>query len=94
MLHLYSSDMTGWKEVLLVFTGVILWVMIVGGVLAEFRDSRPTPGWGRRSLEEDLLFERFARGEIDDDEYRHHRERLRRPLPTPETPVIIISREE
>ncbi|MCF3130812.1 SHOCT domain-containing protein [Streptomyces olivochromogenes] len=61
---------------------VLFWALIIAGVIALVRylagprhhqDSGPhplngEPRWGSRRAE-DVLAERFARGEIDDDEY-------------------------
>ncbi|MGI5143706.1 MULTISPECIES: SHOCT domain-containing protein [unclassified Streptomyces] len=62
---------------------VLFWALIIAGVIALVRyltgthhhqqsGSRPPSGeprWGSQRAE-DLLAERFARGEIDEDEYR------------------------
>jgi putative membrane protein len=47
---------------LVVVVGVALWRLAVGPAAPGARDRRRTP--------EDVLAERFARGEIDEDEYR------------------------
>ena len=73
-------DGTGWMWVvvaLLVVLVVAVTVLLVrhfagGGSAAPGRE--PTDG---RRRAEDLLAERFARGEIDEDEYRRRRAALR-----------------
>lgn len=59
-----------------VFGVVLFWASIVGAV-AVLCDTSPSAYSTTRSSEEELLFESFARGEIDDEEYRHHRQALR-----------------
>lgn len=68
----------GW----VVMTVVMLafWALVVGGVVALFRSGRPTVSKGvsgsattpERSAE-NVLDERFARGEIDEQEYHARR---------------------
>ncbi|MFE0509120.1 SHOCT domain-containing protein [Streptomyces sp. NPDC058964] len=69
---------------------VLVWALIIVGVIALVRyltgthrrqDSGPPlssgePRWGSRRAE-DLLAERFASGEIDDDEYKRRLALLR-----------------
>ena len=64
--------------------------MCIGGGLVLFRDARyrTSAPW---TSEERLLFNRFARGEIDDDEYRDLREALRDVTPRPSTPASYTS---
>ena len=50
---------------------VAFWALITWAVLSLTR------GGERRRDSESILDERFARGEIDDDEYRRRRESLR-----------------
>ncbi|GAA3367959.1 hypothetical protein GCM10020367_64500 [Streptomyces sannanensis] len=68
---------------------VVFWGLVIAGIVAVVhyvgdarRDGRAAPaderGWGQRRAEE-LLAERFARGEIDEDEYRRRRALLREP---------------
>ncbi|MFI5688667.1 SHOCT domain-containing protein [Streptomyces sp. NPDC051636] len=70
---------------------VLFWALVIAGVVAlarcltgshrGARQSGPTrssdePGWGSGRAE-DVLAERFARGEIDDDEYKRRLALLR-----------------
>lgn len=64
----------GW--VIMTVLMLAFWALVVGGVVALFRNRRPagsdsgtTPG---RSAE-NVLDERFARGEIDEQEYHARR---------------------
>ncbi len=68
----------GWLVMTLVM--VAFWALVVFGVVALFRGARPggTPSaGGHPHTPEDLLDERYARGEIDTDEYTARREVLR-----------------
>lgn len=68
---------TGWLVMTLMM--VAFWGVVVWGLVAIFRGSRDsgvtTPGHGRDALE--ILAERFARGEIEVEEYRARQDILR-----------------
>ncbi|MGW7367274.1 SHOCT domain-containing protein [Streptomyces sp. NPDC054841] len=78
----------GWLAMTMVM--VLLWTLVIVGIVAlvhyltgAHRGHQPGPpppsserGWGGRRAE-DLLAERFARGEIDEDEYRRRLALLR-----------------
>ncbi|MGW1028788.1 SHOCT domain-containing protein [Streptomyces sp. NPDC002577] len=69
---------------------VLFWALVIAGIVALVRyltarhhghqggppSSSGEPGWGGRRAE-DLLAERFARGEIDEDEYERRLALLR-----------------
>lgn len=68
---------------------VLFWALVIAGIVALVRyltasqhghlsgpPSSGEPGWGSRRAE-DLLAERFARGEIDEDEYKRRLTLLR-----------------
>lgn len=64
-------------------TMVMFWGLVIFGIVALVRylggtrdATRSTPA-GRQTDPEEMLAERFARGEIDDDEYQRRRELLR-----------------
>jgi putative membrane protein len=64
----------GWWWVMEIGWLIFLAVVVVLGVLlVRHLTSRPARG----SSAEDILAERFARGEIDEDEYRQRRSALR-----------------
>ncbi|WP_331753333.1 hypothetical protein OG440_39925 (plasmid) [Streptomyces sp. NBC_00637] len=79
---------TGWLFMTVIT--VLFWALLIAGVVALVhyftsarRDHEPgrpptsdQTGWGRGRAE-DLLAERFARGEIDDDDYQRRLELLR-----------------
>lgn len=63
----------GWGGWLLMsLTTVSFWALVVFGVVALFRGTRDagTPGWSSERGAQQFLDERFARGEIDAEEYR------------------------
>jgi putative membrane protein len=73
MMYWWGSDMTGWAWLAMTITVILFWALVIAGVVALVRyvrksggatsvPSRPTP--------EQLLAERYARGEIDETEYR------------------------
>jgi putative membrane protein len=75
MMWWYGPGMSGWGYGLMTVSVVLFWALIIFGIVALVRyigragqttNDRPTP--------ETLLDERFARGEIDDEEYRRRRD--------------------
>ena len=68
---------TGWLS-MGVLT-VAFWVLVVFAVAALFRSARPGPGQGAGADLDAarILDQRFARGEIDADEYRSRQDVLR-----------------
>ena len=67
----YGNGMGGWGFALVMVGNVLFWAVVILGAVALIRylaagnrtaGMRPTP--------EELLAERFARGEIDEQEYR------------------------
>ena len=70
----------GWIVMTLIM--VTFWSLLVFGVVALFRGDRDTRSAHQQSRERDpmqILDERFARGEIDVDEY-HARQQVLRPV--------------
>lgn len=69
---MWSNGM-GWGGWLLMsLTTVSFWALVVFGIVALFRGTREsgTPGPSRESDAQYILDERFARGEIDAEEYQ------------------------
>ena len=82
MIHWTNYGMNGWGYVLMSAISVLFWILLVAAVLILIRyqgdNSRRTQdGMSHRSTAEEILASRFARGEIDDDEYRRRLETLR-----------------
>ena len=70
----------GWIVLTLIM--VAFWSLVIFGVVAMFRGDRDTQPANPRPRERNplqILDERFARGEIDVDEY-HARQRVLRPV--------------
>ncbi|RIQ18221.1 SHOCT domain-containing protein [Jiangella rhizosphaerae] len=81
----YSDHMSGWGYVLMTFSMVIFWGLVIAGVVALVRypDRSGDTGRGQgttpaapRPAPEEILAERFARGEIDEEEYARRRAAL------------------
>ena len=68
----WYHDGTGWGGwILMALAMVAFWLLVVVAVIAIFRDTRgsgSSPSAPRNPMQ--LLDERFARGEIDEEEYR------------------------
>lgn len=78
MMFWYGNGMNGWSYVLMAAGMVVFWALVVIGVVALVRY------FGRESravvipaAAEQVLAERFARGEIDEQEYGHRLDVLR-----------------
>lgn len=68
----------GW--IAMAFVMIVFWTIVVVAIVAVMRSNqwrRPEPGPGRADDAERILAERFARGEIDADEYKQRRDILR-----------------
>ncbi len=72
-----------WGWALMSFSMIALWGLVIWGIVALFR--RPGDRWPgdsrserhERSDPEQILAERFARGEIDEEEYHRRLQTLR-----------------
>jgi putative membrane protein len=80
MFHWYGGGMSGWGYLLMILNMIFFWALVVAGLVALFRylgrSAGRTTGPGRQTPEQ-VLAERFARGEIDEDDYRQRLETLR-----------------
>ena len=69
----WTGHMGGWWW-LAVPMMIAFWTFVVWGVVTLVRGN---DGTGARNQAEDVLAERFARGELDEAEYRRRRELVR-----------------
>lgn len=81
-MYPYGDHMTGWGYALGIIGMVLFWAVLVLAIAAAVRyldrkrrESFPPPPLPPTA--EQVLAERFARGEIDADEYRQHLDTLR-----------------
>ena len=79
MMGWYQDGMGGGGWVVMILAMVVFWALVVFAVVAIFRGTRDVgPGVGsQRRDPTEILEERFARGEIDADEYRARMDILR-----------------
>ncbi|WP_199844318.1 SHOCT domain-containing protein [Streptomyces sp. RTd22] len=81
MMFWYDHDVSGWGWFTMSLGMILFWALIItGGVLIYRALSRPhqqPPSTAARPSPEQLLAERFARGEIDDEEYQRRLTALR-----------------
>ena len=82
MMYWGNSGMNGWGFALMSFSTVLFWILLIAGIvlLARYLGDRgpqaPNRSAGFRAAEQ-ILAERLARGEIDEDEYRRRLAALR-----------------
>ncbi|KUO19848.1 SHOCT domain-containing protein [Streptomyces dysideae] len=71
----YDHDLGGWGWFAMSASMILFWALIIAAGVLLFRalartsDTRTTTGTPPATHPEELLAERFARGEIDEDEY-------------------------
>lgn len=84
MMFWSDHDMSGWGYAGMVIGMVLFWVLIIVGIIALIRYTTgatqtrvtATPRYRDYETPEQVLACRFARGEIDDTEYRNRLEVL------------------
>ena len=70
----YGPGMGGWMMALMIFGNVLFWtVLILGAVMTarHLRRDSPSHPDSTELAPQQLLAERYARGEITEDDYRH-----------------------
>jgi putative membrane protein len=81
MMFWYGSGMGGWGYAVTTIAMVVFWAAVIYGIVALIRHAgRSGPPSGEPALlpaPERLLAERFARGEIDEEEYQQRLAGLR-----------------
>lgn len=80
MMYWYGEGMNGWGYALMTVSMILFWgLVIAGGVaIARYlsRPPRAVDAHTARPTPEQILAERFARGEIDQREYRERLQTL------------------
>ena len=74
----YGPGVGGWGMALMGIGMVLFWALIIFGLIAVVRYLQAAGGRAPevRATPEELLAERFARGEIDEQEYRRRLDTL------------------
>ncbi len=80
-MYWYGHEMSGWGFPLTLIGMAVFWAAVIYGIVALVRytgrNTPPSGDPGRAPGAEQLLAERLARGEIDEDEYRRRLAALR-----------------
>ena len=77
MMGWYQDDMGGGGWLIMLLVMLTFWGLVVWGVVALFRDTRSDNTRPAHRDPLDILGERYARGEIDETEYRARADVLR-----------------
>lgn len=82
MMFWYGNGMGGWGYALMTVSMILFWALVIAGVVALIRylgrDARTTlTAPHERPTPEQVLAERFARGDIEEEEYRQRLAALR-----------------
>lgn len=73
-----DGNVGAWGYVLMTLSMIAFWGLIIYGVVLLARSAgRPDQRADRRLTADDVLADRFARGEIDEQEYRQRLDTLR-----------------
>jgi putative membrane protein len=70
--------MGGWGMAAMLVSSLFFWALIVGAAILLYRTLRDSTKSAGPPSAEQQLGERYARGEIDDQEYQHRSTVLRR----------------
>ncbi|GAA4488515.1 hypothetical protein GCM10023094_48510 [Rhodococcus olei] len=82
MMYWYGNGMSGWGYALMTVSMVLFWALVILGVVALIRyltrvPQPPDSASAQRPTPEQVLAERLAHGEIDEQEYRNRLAALR-----------------
>jgi putative membrane protein len=72
----YGHGMGAWGYGLMMFSGLVFWALLAVGAVLAYRVLRRDGRDGGETAER-ILADRYARGEIDDEEYRRRMAILR-----------------
>jgi putative membrane protein len=71
---MYYGGTGGWAMAFMVVGNLLIWALLIGGIVLLVRyfgrGGQASAPVGGSPLPQQLLAERFARGEIDEDEYK------------------------
>lgn len=79
-MYWYGPGMGTWGYVLMTLSMIVFWGLLIAGAVALIRylsRSATRPEISPARAPEQVLGERFARGEVDEDEYRRRLDTLR-----------------
>lgn len=77
MMGYWHGDASPWGYAVMVVVMVLFWGSLIALGIAGFRSLERSDRDGESPPAEDVLADRFARGEIDEEDYRHRLEVLR-----------------
>lgn len=71
MMYWQDNNSSGWGSAVMIISMVLFWALLIGGIALAVRYTRRDPQsvTQRKTTAEDLLAERYARGDIDEIEY-------------------------
>ena len=76
----YGDHMSGWGWLAMSLSSVVFWGLVITAVVLSVRYLRNGSAGPAPKTPEQLLAERFARGEIDETEYRERLATLHGPV--------------
>jgi putative membrane protein len=81
-MYWYDNGMSGRGYAFMVLNSIVLWSLLVGAGVVLYRavrgsSSQQGTGTPTPPPAEQILAERYARGEVDDEEYRRRLDTLR-----------------
>lgn len=78
MMFWYDHDIGGWGLFAMSASMILFWALVIGAVFLLVRSlNRPQEHSRTRSTPAEILDDRLARGEIDEEEYRRRLNALR-----------------
>jgi putative membrane protein len=82
MMNWYGNGMNGWGYGLMAVSMLLFWILVIAGVVVLVRylgshGRQTSNAQPAHHTSEQILAERFARGDIDDEEYRQRADVLR-----------------
>lgn len=82
MMYWYGDHMSGWGWALMTIGTIAFWALLITGIVLLVRYIGRSGQAAATRTPEQLLAERFARGEIDEGEYRDRLATLRGQVPS------------